>query len=153
MTQVQFLVRELWSHKPHSVAKKNNNNKVRWLRVVSRDKDVVNRRVKCSLWLPRWLGGKESTCQCRRQRKLGFTPWVRKIPWRRKGNPNQYSCLENPMDWEAWQPIVHGVTKSWTWLSDFHFHTCREANLTAVFYLSSIQKVKENLLCNCNARD
>ena len=24
------------------------------------------------------------------------------------GNPLQYSCLENPMDREAWQVIVHG---------------------------------------------
>ena len=31
--------------------------------------------------LSRWLSGKESACQCRRQ---GFDPWVRKIPWRRK---------------------------------------------------------------------
>ena len=33
-------------------------------------------------------------------------------------NPLQYSCLENPMDREAWWVIVHGVTKSRTWLSD-----------------------------------
>ena len=26
--------------------------------------------------------------------------------------PLQYSCLENPMDREAWQATVHGVTKS-----------------------------------------
>ena len=26
---------------------------------------------------------KESTCQCRRCKRLGFDPWVRKIPWRR----------------------------------------------------------------------
>ena len=25
--------------------------------------------------LPRWLRGKESNCQCRRHRKLGFDPW------------------------------------------------------------------------------
>ena len=31
-----------------------------------------------------WLHGKQSTCQCRR---LGFDPWVRKIPWRRKLQP------------------------------------------------------------------
>ena len=30
------------------------------------------------------------------------------------GNPIQYSCLENPMDREAWQPTVHGITKSLT---------------------------------------
>ena len=29
----------------------------------------------------------------------------------------QHSLLENPMDREAWQAIVHGVTKSWTRLS------------------------------------
>ena len=27
------------------------------------------------------------------------------------GNPLQYSYLENPMDREAWQATVHGVTK------------------------------------------
>ena len=31
-----------------------------------------------------------------------------------KGNPLQYSCLENPMDGGAWQVIVRGVRKSWT---------------------------------------
>ena len=30
------------------------------------------------------------------------------------GTPLQYSCLENPMDWGAWCPAVHGVAKSWT---------------------------------------
>ena len=34
------------------------------------------------------------------------------------GNPLQYSCLENPMDRGTWWPAVHGVTKSWTWLSN-----------------------------------
>ena len=34
--------------------------------------------------LPRWLSGKESSCQCRRH---GFHLWVRKIPWRRKMAP------------------------------------------------------------------
>ena len=34
--------------------------------------------------LPWWLSGKESTCQCRRLRKHGFDPWVRKITWRKK---------------------------------------------------------------------
>ena len=28
------------------------------------------------------------------------------------GNPLQYFCLENPMDREAWQAIIHGVTES-----------------------------------------
>ena len=28
------------------------------------------------------------------------------------GNTLQYSCLENPMDRGAWQPMVHRVTES-----------------------------------------
>ena len=38
-----------------------------------------------------------------------------------RGNPLQYSCLENLMDRGAWWAIVHtvhGVAKSWTRLSD-----------------------------------
>ena len=42
------------------------------------------------------------------------------------GTPLQYSCLENPMDGEAWWAAVHGVAKSPARLSDFtftfHFH-------------------------------
>ena len=30
----------------------------------------------------------------------GFNPWVGKIPWRRNGNPLQYSCLGNSMEEE-----------------------------------------------------
>ena len=37
------------------------------------------------------------------------------------GTPLQYSCLENPMGRGAWWAAVHGVTKSWTQLSHFHF--------------------------------
>ena len=37
--------------------------------------------------------------------------------WGCKSYPLQYSGLENSMDW-----MVHGVAKSWTWLSDFYFH-------------------------------
>ena len=45
-----------------------------------------------------------------------FDPWVVKIPGEGKGYPLQYSGLENSMDC-----IVHGVAKSQTRLSDFHF--------------------------------
>ena len=34
--------------------------------------------------LPRYVG-KESVCQCRRHKRHGFTLWVRKISWSRKG--------------------------------------------------------------------
>ena len=31
--------------------------------------------------------GKEHTCQCRRQKRRGFDPWVMKILWRREWLP------------------------------------------------------------------
>ena len=37
--------------------------------------------------LPRLISDKESACQCRRHKRCGFNPWVRKIPWRRKWQP------------------------------------------------------------------
>ena len=43
-------------------------------------------------------------------------------PGEGNGYPLQYSCLENPMDRGAWWAAVHGVAKSWTQLSDWHFH-------------------------------
>ena len=56
----------------------------------------------------------EPTCQCRRNKRCMFDPWVRKIPRGEHGNPFQYSCLENPMDRGAWWATVHRVVKSQT---------------------------------------
>ena len=36
-------------------------------------------------------------------------------------SPPEYSCLENPMDREAWKAAVHGATEGRTRLSDFTF--------------------------------
>ena len=46
-------------------------------------------------------------------------PGSGRSPGEGNGNPLQYSCLENPMDGEAWWATVHGVAKSRTRLSDF----------------------------------
>ena len=56
--------------------------------------------------------GKESTCNAG---DLGSIPGL--SPGEGKGYPLQYSGLENSMDC-----MVHGVAKSRTRLSDFHFH-------------------------------
>ena len=52
---------------------------------------------------------------------LGSIPGLGQSLGEGKGNPLQYSGLENSMDC-----VVHGVTKSWTRLSHFtftfHFH-------------------------------
>ena len=44
---------------------------------------------------------------------FGLTPGLVRSPGGGRGNPLQYSCLENPMDKGAWWAIVHRVTRSW----------------------------------------
>ena len=39
---------------------------------------------------------------------LGSIPGMGRSPGEGNGNPLQYSCLENPMDGEAWWATVHG---------------------------------------------
>ena len=46
----------------------------------------INRRIMCSMGFP-YFSGKESAYQCRRHKRCGFKPWVRKIPWGRKWQP------------------------------------------------------------------
>ena len=75
------------------------------------------------LGFPAGTSGKEPTCQCRRHRRLEFDLWVGKIPGGGNGNPLQYSCLENPMDREAWQATGYRVTKSQIWLKWLSTHT------------------------------
>ena len=68
-----------------------------------------------NLWcLPCGSAGKESTYNLG---DLGSFPGLGRSPGKGKGYPLQYSGLENSMDC-----IVHGVAKSHTQLSDFHFH-------------------------------
>ena len=59
-------------------------------------------------------GGKGSTCNAG---DLGSIPGFGRSPGEGNGYPLQYSGLENSMDC-----IVHGVAKSQTRLSPFHFH-------------------------------
>ena len=39
---------------------------------------------------------------------LGSIPGLGRFPGEGNGNPLQCSCLENPMDREAWRATVHG---------------------------------------------
>ena len=47
---------------------------------------------------------------------LDLTPGLGKAPGGGNGYSLWYSCLENPMDREAWQATVHGVVRSQTQL-------------------------------------
>ena len=65
---------------------------------------------------------------------LGSIPGLGRSPGEGKGYPLQYSGLENSMDC-----IVHGVTRNWTQLSNFHFRLI-------------IQPLKEILFCGSSFR-
>ena len=48
----------------------------------------------------------------------GSIPMLGRSPGKGNGNPLQYSCWKIPKTRGAWRATVHGVAKSWTWLSD-----------------------------------
>ena len=48
-----------------------------------------------------------------------FPPGPGRSPGEGTGNPLQYPCLETPMERGVWWATVHGVAKSWTWLSNW----------------------------------
>ena len=62
-------------------------------------------------------GGSEVKAPASNAGDPGPIPGLGRSPGEGNGNPLQYSCLENPMDGEAWQATVHGVAKSQTSLS------------------------------------
>ena len=65
------------------------------------------------LGFPCGSAGKESACNAG---DMGLIPGLVRSPGEGNGDPLQYSGLETSVDC-----IVHGVTKSRTRLSDFHF--------------------------------
>ena len=68
------------------------------------------------LGIPGGSDGKESAFSVGDPESI---PESGRSPAEGNGNPLQYTCLENPMDGEAWPVKVHGVAKTQTQLSDF----------------------------------
>ena len=64
----------------------------------------------------------------------GSIPGWRRSPGGGNSNTLPYSCLDSPMDGRTWWAVVHGVTKSWTRLSNFtftfHFHALEKEMAT-----------------------
>ena len=69
-----------------------------------------------ALGFPGGSASKESACSVG---DVGSVPGLGRSPGEGNGYPLQDSCLENSMDC-----IVHGVAKSWTRTSNFHFLYC-----------------------------
>ena len=60
---------------------------------------------------------KSLAARARDIRDMGLIPGLGRSPGEGNGYPLQHSCLENSMDRGTWWATVHGVSKSWTWLS------------------------------------
>ena len=63
-------------------------------------------------------GGSEGNKSACNEEDSSSIPELERSPGEGKGNSFQYSCLGNPMDSGAWRATVHGITKSWTGLSN-----------------------------------
>ena len=83
-----------------------------WYFPKGRDSPFV--RIMSSSCVPDSSVGKEFACSAG---DLGLIPGLGRSPGEGKGYPLQYSGLENSVDY-----IVHGLTRSQTQLSNFHFH-------------------------------
>ena len=81
-----------------------------------------------TLGLPGGISGKEPTCQCRRCKRQGFDPWVRKIPWRRVW---QLTPVFLPGEFHRQRSLVHWVAKSQTRLKQLSNHACTKPAYTA----------------------
>ena len=73
----------------------------------------------------------------------GSIPMLGRSSGKGNGNPLQYSCLENPMDRGARWAMVHGVTKSGTWLKQLRMHA---SDLTGSSMVKSSPGKQELLL-------
>ena len=71
--------------------------------------------------LPHWLSSKESACNAG---DPGLIPGLGRSPGGGRGNPLQYSCLENSRQCIFLAGYtLHCVTKSRTWLKQLSIHT------------------------------
>ena len=76
----------------------------------------------------RWHSGKEPVCQCRRCKRHGFDPWVRKISWNRKWQPTtvflpgRFRGQRGLMGHSPWGGKESDMTE--------HVGVCKESDMT-----------------------
>ena len=67
-----------------------------------------------------FAGGADCKESARNAGDPGSIPGSGRSPEEGSDSPLQYSCPENSMDRGACRAIIHGVTKSRTWLNNYH---------------------------------
>ena len=87
----------------HSVSKEY----ILLVKAVRNDVTFSGVKFKCllitsqQLGFPWWLRSKESTCNAGDRGDTGLIPESGRSPGGGHGNPLQYSCLKNPVDWKS----------------------------------------------------
>ena len=81
--------------------------------------------------------GKASACNAG---DPGLIPRLGRSPGEGNDKLFQYSCLENCMDGGPWWARVHGVTKSWTRLSNFTFFLSHASKVTPQILQARLQQ-------------
>ena len=79
-------------------------------------------KVKCGHKLPGGASGIEPACQCRRHKRHRFSPWVRKIPWRRAWQPTPVFLPGESHGQRSLVGPVHEVVESRTRLNQLSRH-------------------------------
>ena len=79
-------------------------------------------------------GGSDSKKSACNTRDLDSISGSGRSPGEGNGYPLQHSCLENSTDRGAWQAAVHGVSGSWTQLSDKYLHAVAYGQVFFFFY-------------------
>ena len=109
------------------------------------------RRSSCFWGFPGGASGKRSDCWCRRCKRLRFSLWGRKIPWKRKWQPTPVFLLGKFNGRGDWQATAHRVAKSQTPLSAWTctqthiscFHEDMKAAGVFFFFFFSLSRVKD----------
>ena len=91
---------------------------------------------------PGGLDGGESACNAW---DSVLVPGLGRSPGEENDYPLQYSRLENSMARGAWWATVYGVTKSWTWLSNFHtqFYLMLSISIGLFLYSCAVRSLKK----------
>ena len=87
---------------------------------------------------------KKYTCQCRRHKRYGFIPWVRKRGWWRRWQPTPIFLLEEFHEQRSLAATVYRVTESWTWLKQLSTH--------ALYFIDSEKQCSQKYVFLCLVR-
>ena len=84
-----------------------------------------------NLGFPRGTSGTEPACQCRRHKRHGFDPWVRKTLWRRAWQPTPVFL---PEEFQGQRSLAgYSPLQSWTWMKRLSMYACTQHNWSSIY--------------------